>query len=296
MGASALGALSVVELVCHDEVVSAAHPSLLAYHNTGLFSDFFLDNRLQDVSAWGRDAADAVRTQAILRELFEEAHLNLESDANEAQTEHVFVRPVLDKLGFVHDVQTGLPAWGAAERPDYAAFPTQVALQAALPLRGELAFYRNASTIIDAKAWEIDLDKLDRALSRKTPSQQIGGYVARAGLDTCFFTPQALVRDAGGRCFLDRVFDGSVAYAVEVGNVLRERAYRVVELLATGLEKLTRELAGSRDRLTDHLQEIERLERSADGAVYDLYELSTAERALVDAEYESPTGAAGRAP
>jgi len=39
VGAGALGALSVVELVCHDEVVSAAHPSLLAYHNTGLFSD-----------------------------------------------------------------------------------------------------------------------------------------------------------------------------------------------------------------------------------------------------------------
>jgi hypothetical protein len=58
-------------------------------------------------------------------------------------------------------------------------------------------------------------------------------------------------------------------------------------------ERLTRELTASRDRLTDHLQEIEHLERSTDGAVYDLYELSTAERALVDAEYESPTGVSG---
>ena len=264
--------------------MSSSQRSLLAYHNTGLFSDYFLEKRLEDVAGWDKDATDAARLQQELRALLEAARPNLEADANEPQTEHVFVRPLLDALGFVYDVQTGLPAWGGAERPDYAVFRSQEVLQAALPLRGQLAFFANADTIIDAKAWATDLDRLDRAVSRRTPSQQVGGYIARANLDwgiltngrkwrlytsrrertienyfevdlvellegppqafrffSCFLTPHAFERTADGRCFLDRVFEESLAYAVEVGNVLRDRAYQVGELLAAGFASTLRE-------------------------------------------------------
>jgi len=252
-------------------------PALLAYHNTGLFSDYFLERRLHEVEGWDTDARDAADVQARLRTLYEGSRANLEASANEAQTEQVFIRPLLDASGFVYDVQTGLPAWGGAERPDYAVFPSQEALDGALPHRGRLSFYAGADTIIDAKAWETHLDALDRTQSRKTPSQQIGGYIQRANLDwgvltngrkwrlytsnrertienyfevdlvellyappeefryfSCFFTPRAFARGTDGRSFLDRVFTGSVAYAVEVGSVLRDRAYRVVELLSSG--------------------------------------------------------------
>jgi hypothetical protein len=258
-------------------VTGPAQPALLSYRNTGLFSDFFLERRLREVSGWDAEARAAADLQAELRGLYEAARANLDADANEAQTEQVFIRPVLDMVGFVYDVQTGLPAWGGAERPDYVVFPTQGAFEAALPARGRLPFYAGADAIVDAKAWGTNLDTLDRTQSRKTPSQQIGGYIQRANLDwgvltngrkwrlytssrertienyfevdlaellyapaedfryfSCFFTPRAFVGDAEGRSFLDRVFAGSIAYAVEVGSVLRDRAYRVVELLAAG--------------------------------------------------------------
>lgn len=54
-----------------------------------------------------------------------------------------------------------------------------------------------------------------------------------------------------------------------------------------------RELQASRERLSDQLLEIDRLEREADLAVYEIYELSAGERALVDSEYEGATAGAG---
>lgn len=266
-------------------MAASAQPALLTYHNTGLFSDYFLERRLQEVEGWHTDAGDAADLQTRVRALYEEAKPNLAAHANEAQTEQTFIRPLLDTLGFVYDVQTGLPAWGGAERPDYAVFQTQEALHAALSLRGQLSFYSQADTIVDAKAWETNLDALDRARSRKTPSQQIGGYIQRANLDwgiltngrkwrlytssrkrtvenyfevdlvelldaspedfrffSCFFAPRAFETDAAGRSFLDRVFAESIAYAVEVGSVLRDHAYRVVELLCSGFATASSEL------------------------------------------------------
>jgi hypothetical protein len=44
------------------------------------------------------------------------------------------------------------------------------------------------------------------------------------------------------------VFEGSLAYAVEVGNLLRDRAYRVVELLAVSQRVLTMSAASRRKR------------------------------------------------
>src|SRR6266508_3935235 len=110
---------------------ASPQPALLAYHNTGLFSDYFLEQRLPEVEGWDTDSRVAAELQAQLRTLHEEARPNLEARANEAQTEQAFIRPLLDALGFVYDVQTGLPAWAGAERPDYAVFPNREALTAA---------------------------------------------------------------------------------------------------------------------------------------------------------------------
>ncbi len=49
-----------------------------------------------------------------------------------------------------------------------------------------------------------------------------------------FFRRQAFVRDAEGLCFLDRVYQGSLEYAREVGDDLKENVYRALRLLAEG--------------------------------------------------------------
>ncbi len=49
-----------------------------------------------------------------------------------------------------------------------------------------------------------------------------------------FFRKEALISDANGKTFLDRVFEGSSDYAVELENNIKDRAYEVVQLICQG--------------------------------------------------------------
>ncbi len=49
-----------------------------------------------------------------------------------------------------------------------------------------------------------------------------------------FFRREAFLPEADGRCFLDRVRDGSVAYARKIGDDLQENVYRAMKVLAEG--------------------------------------------------------------
>ncbi|MFZ2472581.1 MAG: hypothetical protein WAW52_11655 [Methanothrix sp.] len=49
-----------------------------------------------------------------------------------------------------------------------------------------------------------------------------------------FFRREALPQLVDGDCFLDRVLEGSVAYAQEIGEDLKENVYRAMKILAQG--------------------------------------------------------------
>jgi hypothetical protein len=49
-----------------------------------------------------------------------------------------------------------------------------------------------------------------------------------------FFRREAFLPEANGRCFLDLVRDGSVAYARKIGDDLQENVYRAMKVLAEG--------------------------------------------------------------
>src|SRR4051794_33294520 len=72
--------------------------------------------------------------------------------ANEAQTEQDLIRPVLDRLGHLYDVQSGLSAWGSRRVPDYAVFHSTAARNQAIAVRGQPAFWDLSSALIDAKS------------------------------------------------------------------------------------------------------------------------------------------------
>jgi len=100
----------------------------------------------------------------------------------------------------------------------------------------------------------------------------------------------------GARRALPEVFERYEAHGLDdLLAILRRERRRFAEDPETRSfrDLFQREVSLSRERLLDQLRSIRSLELDADAAVYDLFELSSEERALVDAEYDTSTDAAG---
>jgi len=251
------------------------------YVNRNLFSDHFLRELLPDNESWAVDE-DKVR-------LAMQATLNLYAprkeelpDLNEAQLEQEFVRPLLESLGHVFQVQPSLPTSEGVRRPDYAFFATREDKRQARKDRGKLDYFKKAIAIGDAKPWGQPLDKRQRRGTDKfdmlSPSWQIDYYLRTSEVPwailtdgrlwrlynretsfrldvyyeidlpqilatrdieafkyfSLFFRREAFIRDPEGLCFLDRVYQGSLEYAREVGDDLKESVYKALRILAEG--------------------------------------------------------------
>lgn len=251
------------------------------YINRNLFSDHFLRELLPDDESWAVDD-DKVR-------LAMQATLNLYAPRkeelphlNEAQLEQEFVRPTLESLGHVFQVQPSLPTSEGVRRPDYAFFATREDKGQARKHKGKLDYFKKAIGIGDAKPWGRPLDKGQRRGTDKfdmlSPSWQIDYYLRTSEVPWAiltdgrfwrlynretsfrldvyyeidlpqllaardvegfryfylFFRRQAFVRDPEGLCFLDRVYQGSLEYAREVGDGLKDSVYKALRILAEG--------------------------------------------------------------
>lgn len=256
-------------------------PEIKPYVNRNLFSDHFLRELLPEDESWAVDD-DKVR-------LAMQATLNLYAprkeefpDLNEAQLEQEFVRPMLESLGHVFQVQPSLPTSEGVRRPDYAFFATREDKRQAGKHKGKLDYFKKAIAIGDAKPWGRPLDKRQRRGTDKfdmlSPSWQIDYYLRTSEVPWAiltdgrfwrlcnretsfrldvyyeidlpqilaardieafkyfylFFRRQAFVRDPEGLCFLDRVYQGSLEYAREVGDGLKDSVYKALRILAEG--------------------------------------------------------------
>jgi type I restriction-modification system DNA methylase subunit len=282
---------------------------LETHRNHFLFSDYYLNEVLSRQAAWRKVKAEA---EEILHALAQ--RYGAQADAlphyNEAQTEEHWIRPVLEVLGHVYEVQPRLPE--ALGTPDYAFFADQEARQSAASKLSQPAYWETVLAVGDAKRWDRPLDKriadgAPDAFTNANPCYQIDYYLRRTGCDwgivtngrcwrlyhretsfrldvfyevdlvqlieqgdpTAFryfalFFSAAAFRPAAeepaldvtkGRCWLDEVLAQSMAYAVRVGDELKERVYESLRLLAQGfldyrtpsptLPRVTREGAAS---------------------------------------------------
>ena len=153
--------------------------------NKPLFSQHYLEHRIQECPEWQVDVAAGF---GALEKLYL-SKKDLLPTLSEAQTEDVFIKPALDILGFSHIPQVTTRGKGRAERPDYALF-TQVAdRDAAYPLQtDEPAFYARVRAIAEAKYWERSLSKVSSNDQRDiyknaNPSFQISSYLTGTGVD-----------------------------------------------------------------------------------------------------------------
>ena len=161
-----------------------AQLSLLGHHNHFLFSSYYLDHRVRERPEWraGEVAAAFERITELWRAY-------LPNGDNESQTEHDWIRPVLDALGHKYIVQVPLRTPLGTRKPDYILYPDDASRQSAKGGVLEEADLRGALAVADAKAWELPLDRAikpgpGRAAPEVSanPSFQIDFYIRHTGL------------------------------------------------------------------------------------------------------------------
>jgi type I restriction-modification system DNA methylase subunit len=149
-------------------------------NNKPLFSRHYLQYHLPDSPEWQEDLTTGFTSLK---------HLYLSQKAilptlNEAQTEDIFIKPVLDILGFSYIPQTV----NNKKRPDYSLFTSQGDRTEAYSLqKDESAFYGKVKVIAEAKYWERSLSKVsanDQPIyGNENPSFQIVSYLIGTGVD-----------------------------------------------------------------------------------------------------------------
>jgi len=158
---------------------------LETHRNHYLFSDYYLDNLLPRRLDWQEATAEAQRAMKRLQTIY----AAFTPTENEAQTERDWVRPVLEALGHVFEVQPSVATPDGVRRPDYVFFPTDKARQEAKPLQGREDYPATALAVGDAKHWDRPLDQTLKGDGRKpadpftnkNPSWQIYFYMLHTG-------------------------------------------------------------------------------------------------------------------
>jgi len=150
-----------------------------------LFSQHYLDNRIQDHEEWAEDVSEPLRR---LQALYEEKE-DILPQLSEAQTEEEFIQRALGILGFAYIPQTPVRIAGRVQRPDYALFVNETVKSDAYSLQeDEAAFYARASAVCDAKYWDRPLSEVRKddprdEFKNTNPSFQIVNYLIGTRVD-----------------------------------------------------------------------------------------------------------------
>jgi len=150
-------------------------------NNQCLFSEYYLQDRVRDDEFWQESLAQAHDIWEELRNLYHKVTPRLPG-ANEAKTERLFIRPVLDKLGHIYALQPTLPSPEGPCWPDFSFFATEDDLREAERIfKGKVEFFKTSLAVGDAKQWDRSLDKKLKGpgdpFTNHNPSYQIDYYI-----------------------------------------------------------------------------------------------------------------------
>ena len=146
------------------------------YHNSNLFSGYYLDERVYALDAWDCDD-DAHEAFETVRDLYEsEKDLG---NYDEAQLRNFWIDEVLDALGYEPLPETPiLDARGSIDRTLYDSSSARMNA-AAMKADGEHAgMYGQSLSIIEAKQWDADFtERFSERRSYRDASHQIKFYL-----------------------------------------------------------------------------------------------------------------------
>jgi hypothetical protein len=155
----------------------------IAKSDGALFSDYFLTEGVALTSQWqalDHDALAAAR--AALAPLL--ADFETRTAPSEGNTERDLIDKILPLLGWDHfTVQEKANDKGRLDVPDYLLYLTPEAKQAATRAKAATERYSQGTAILEAKAWDLPLDK-GEAGSSGAPSTQLLRYLGTVDVAT----------------------------------------------------------------------------------------------------------------
>ncbi|MGD8240008.1 MAG: N-6 DNA methylase, partial [Armatimonadota bacterium] len=256
-----------------DDVTESVFATEPTHNNRGLFAPHYIkpDGRVTTLSDWQQDT-DAPDVMAAIAELYKKTASRFGPNTKEAQTENKFIQPVLKLLGWEWESQE--PIAGCRRTPDYALLFTHDDWDAIQKKKGTTDYWASVPVLADAKAWTASLDQkrdgetptdqitnyLYRANVRwgiltngrqwrlyEREKSHPGGIYYEVDLVELlehgspknfryfylFFRRDAFA-PVDGASFVERVFQGTIDYATEVGDGLKESVYDALRRLMNG--------------------------------------------------------------
>ena len=195
------------------------------HRNHGLFSDHYLDTALPHSGAWRSLLGEATAVMQSVRDVFE--RYGSKAGEKEAQTEHAWVRPVLEALGHdAFEVQPSLKVPGSTQTPDYVFYPSAAARDAAggRVLDEDSLRSLGAYAVGDAKRWDRPLDAALKEgkdpFDNRNPSYQISFYMQHSGVEWGILTNGRLWRlyHRETAYKLDRFYEVDLPALIEGGD------------------------------------------------------------------------------
>ncbi len=249
------------------------------HRNHGLFSDYYLNELLpQRLPEW-QDNALIQKAFTEIKSLYESLKSSLPRQS-EPQLEEKFIKKILAILGHVYEVQPTLMSTAAGmKKPDYALFRDRRTQESVQHLKSKLEFFKQVLAIAEAKKWERPLDKEIKNIEDKdNPSLQMDRYLyytevpwgiltngrywrlyyrkTSKELDNYFeIDLQQVLETNDLEAFkyfyfffrreafpesVEQVYHGSVDYAKDLGDNLKENVYEALKILAGGFLKTPR--------------------------------------------------------
>ena len=148
------------------------------YFQGSLFAQDLLDRSIADFPEWGAyDERDLAAFENEVPSLFE--RFPTDGKPNETQTEDDLIWPVLRLLGWTESLQQqNLSAKGRKDVPDGLLFEDAAVKDRANSLTEEWKRYEHGLAIVEAKRWNLPLDRGDA--NKAAPSTQMLRYLRRA--------------------------------------------------------------------------------------------------------------------
>lgn len=156
------------------------------FKTKNLFSRHYLELNFRWTPEWSKFEKECHEAFQKIKQIYSEKRNVLKrGKLNEAQLEEEFIKPVLNILGHIYDVQPPiLSAFGTFGRPDYAFFP-DIETKNRIKDKPQSEYFKNVIGVGEAKPWGEDLDRGKKPKvqeKRIIPSLQISTYLRVSGV------------------------------------------------------------------------------------------------------------------
>ena len=153
----------------------------MAQNSGGLFSAYFLSDGVRANAEWRAiDQAALEQARELIGALL--ADFDARHAPSEASTERDLIDKLLGLLGWSHfDVQVKATPKGRADVPDYILFLDSAAKNKANTLPAAERYAQSVG-IVEAKAWDVNLDRAGGATGEGAPSTQLLRYLGNVAV------------------------------------------------------------------------------------------------------------------